>query len=186
MKTQKRRQSKKILFIIELSFPIVLSLVISYLLINAGFNYNLKNFDKVLDGSITFSSIVIGFLAALLGVLVSIRDADIVRKIFSVREKQLFRYYFYETISIGFLVVIISAALHIFREFNSIITFFLFSIWSFVSFFFIFSAIRIIHVLMLVLFKSNEKDNSTRPEGYMLSETERKNAREKLKKRNNY
>ncbi|EMI10380.1 hypothetical protein [Anoxybacillus gonensis] len=184
---KKGETSKTLLLTIEIFFPIVLSLGTSFLLIKLGFHYSVKNFDKVLDGSITFSSIVIGFLAALLGVLVSIRDAHIVKKIFSVREKKLFRHYFYEAILLGFLVVIISAALHIFRETRSTLSFCLFSFWNFITFFFLFSSVRIIHVLMLILFKSNEKGANQRPEGNSnkLSVEEREKAREALKKPKN-
>lgn len=62
-------------------YPPVISLIFVYLGFTLGFDYKVKNFDKILDSSIVFGSIVIGFLAALLGILVTIRDTDIVREI---------------------------------------------------------------------------------------------------------
>ncbi|WP_281885716.1 hypothetical protein [Paenibacillus sp. YYML68] len=158
-------------------YPLLLALLLLALAFKFGFNSKVKYFDKVLDGSITFSSIVVGFLGALLGILMSIRDSLIVKAIFATNEKKTLKLYFQETFIIGFAVVISSCVMHVIREDISLLTDWIFTIWLLVVAWFIPSTYRIVSILMSVFFSSN--NSSTRPQG---NKTNDITAREQLKK----
>ncbi|MDO8223950.1 hypothetical protein [Bacillus cabrialesii] len=74
----------KLIKVLSYIYPLIISGAVFI-----DFTYAVKNFDKVLDGAITFSSIVLGFLGALLGILISIKDSAIVSAIFESKEKNI-------------------------------------------------------------------------------------------------
>ncbi|OTW89022.1 hypothetical protein GVV68_16980 [Bacillus cereus] len=136
--------------------------VVTYIAHIIGFNHKVSNFDKVLDGSITFSSIVVGFLAALLGILISIRDTEIVKEIFRQNEIGTLKYYFNEALILGFITVILSGILHVVRGNTFLSVTIIFYVWSVGLFWFIASTYRIVHLLMNIFFKSHY--NTRRPQ----------------------
>ncbi|WP_010502848.1 hypothetical protein [Paenibacillus elgii] len=158
-------------------YPLLLALIILAVAYKFGFNSKVKYFDKVLDGSITFSSIVVGFLGALLGILISIRDSSIVKAIFETNEKKTLKLYFQETFIIGFAVVIFSCTMHVMRDESSVVTDWLFTAWILVAAWFIPSTYRIVSILMSVFFSSNISID--RPQG---NKTEDPQTREQMRK----
>ncbi|WP_260286746.1 hypothetical protein [Peribacillus aracenensis] len=164
-------------------YPLFISIIVVVISIRFDFSYTVENFDKVLDGTITFSSIVVGFLGALLGILVSIKDSAIVKSIFDSKEKHTLKRYFNETFIMGFLVVILSCAMHVLRVYPSITTKVIFYIWLGLTCWFIPSTHRIVNILMSVFFKTNSKDKNERPESNKVIEVnKRQSMKERLKK----
>lgn len=149
--------------ILSWTSTLLFGLIVTYIVHIIGFNHQVKNFDKVLDGSITFSSIVVGFLAALLGILISIRDTEIVKEIFRQNEIGTLKYYFNEALILGFLTVILSGVLHVIRENILLSVTIVFNVWSVVLFWFIASTYRIVHLLMNIFFKSHYSTNRPQP-----------------------
>ncbi|WP_316568854.1 hypothetical protein [Neobacillus sp. YIM B06451] len=144
-------------------YPYLISLLVTYSLFRYYIDYRMPNFDKVLDGSITFSSIVVGFLGALLAILLSIKDSAIVQLIFNTKEKLTLKRYFHETFLIGFLVVIFSSIMHVLRGYDEKYVVILFYVWSFTTVSFIPLTYRIVGILMAVFFKANSTDARVRP-----------------------
>ncbi|WP_322396071.1 hypothetical protein, partial [Clostridium perfringens] len=110
--------------------PLIFSICVFVSLNELDFDHNVSRFEKIVDGSITFTSIVVGFLSALLGVIISIRDAEITKRIFDVREKSLIVYYFLATILLGFLVIVCSGTLYVFIGQTTQASFFIMHLWS--------------------------------------------------------
>ncbi|MYL71737.1 hypothetical protein GLW00_12795 [Halobacillus litoralis] len=166
-------------------FPFILALTCCGLSYKYSISYNYKNFEKVLDGVITFGSIVVGFLGALLGILVSVRNSGIVKEIFESNNKTVLKIYFNETFIVGFLTIITSISLYILKEYDQVASKIVFYFWILFVIWFIPSTYRIINILMTVLFKSNVRDNSLRPEGNAVDNHEdREDMKERLKRNN--
>lgn len=156
----------------------IIALLTAAALFFMGINSDIHNFDKVLDGAINFSSIVLGFLGALLGILLSIKDSEIVKAIFRNNGKSLLKYYFNESFITGLLVVILSSIMHIVRKDKgdpTLLADIMFYVWVTIVVFFIFSTYRIVNILMNVFFKANDNNAQTRPEGNTITDEERRN-----------
>lgn len=164
---------KRVLMLLEITTPLLLSICMSVLLIRFGFDPGVKRFEKVLDGSITFSSILVGFLSALMGIMMSIRSSDVVKGMFEVRNKKLLVYYLSETIFLGFAVVISSGLMYTFIE--SCGYHLPFYSWIVVTFWFLPSSIRVVLMMLLILFKSDV--TLSRPQGNNMDPEERERAR---------
>lgn len=161
-------------------YPWLFSLIIVYFGYKINFHHSVSNFDKVLDGTIVFSSIVVGFLSALLGILISIRNSEIVREIFEEKEKGTLKYYFYEAITLGFLVVGTSIVMHVLRGTNITVADIVFYIWNVLIVAFVPSTYRIVSILMSIFFKAG--DTNKRPDGNDSSDLEKEERRKRLSK----
>lgn len=166
--------------IIDWFYPLGVSIALVFLLNYIGFDKTAHNFEKVLDSAVTFSSIVVGFLAALLGILVSIRNTEIVGEIFAQKEHTTLKRYFNETFIIGFSVIMLSNVMYIHINELSKAAEGLFIIWITVSLWFIISTYRIVSILMSVFFKANSSNQ--RPESNVAEE--RETIKGRLKKSN--
>ncbi|UTR05464.1 hypothetical protein MM326_15305 [Alkalihalobacillus sp. LMS6] len=145
-----------------------------------GLNNEINQFDKILDASITFTSIAIGFIAALLGILITIKDSEIVKRIFEEDEHKSLKSWFYEAFIIGVLLLISTCINYVFLNDVNIWSTLFFYMWLSAIVWFAYSLFRIINVLMDVFFKSN--DTEMRPESNRYSDEERQEAKKRLKK----
>lgn len=168
----------------HLIVPIIISGIFLTLFYYFGIDHQLKNFDKVLEGATNFSSIILGFLGALLGILLSIKDSEIVKTIFAEKGASWLKYYFSESFIVGLSVVIFSSVMQIFVEDKTIYAKILFYIWFFCVVYFICSTYRVVNILMTVFFKANDSNASVRPEGNRIEdEAEREAIRNRLSNR---
>lgn len=135
--------------------PWLVSCIISLAALLLNFSYELPRFEKVLDAVITFGSIIIGFLAALLGILITIKNSEIMKEIYNNNQDILLKAYFVEAISSGFIVIILSTIMHLLIGHKHIFVDVVFFIWMVCLSLFLFSSYRIISLLMKVLFKSS-------------------------------
>lgn len=140
-------------------FVYVLSLIVVVLGFIFEWTYKIEKFDKVLDSVITFSSIILGFLGALLGILITIKDSNIMKKIYKENHKKTIKFYFSEAIIFGFLVVIVSTILHLFVGSDKNYVQCVFFFWIFLTSQFFFSSYRVISTLMHIMFKSDMDDS---------------------------
>lgn len=128
-----------------------------------------------MDASITFTSIAIGFIAALLGILITIKDSEIVKRIFEEDEHKSLKSWFYEAFIIGVLLLISTCINYVFLNDVNIWSTLFFYMWLSAIVWFAYSLFRIINVLMDVFFKSN--DTEMRPESNRYSDEERQEAK---------
>lgn len=157
---------------------VVVVIIINHFLL--GLNNEINQFDKILDASITFTSIAIGFIAALLGILITIKDSEIVKRIFEEDEHKSLKSWFYEAFIIGVLLLISTCINYVFLNDVNIWSTLFFYMWLSAIVWFAYSLFRIINVLMDVFFKSN--DTEMRPESNRYSDEERQEAKKRLKK----
>lgn len=149
-------------FSFEVVYPQIFSLIITIILFFI-LDYDLlyKEYDNLLNGTITFASIVIGFLGALLGILLSIKDAEIVQEVFSDTKKEYLVMYFKHSLITGTIFIILSCILYYGEHMTDTLIIKSISLdqililsWFFIFTFFILSSYRIISIMMRIVFKS--------------------------------
>lgn len=103
--------------LIEMVYPYVLSVIIFVLFKFAKNNlYQSKNINDALDAVITVSSLIIGFLGAVLPVIMSMKnDSKFVKYVFERDKDKLFLKYIKQTLIVGVLVIIVSVTVY-FRD----------------------------------------------------------------------
>ncbi len=150
-------------FFISTCLAIVTGIVLNCL------NTSLGNLDKVIDGIITFSSIIIGFLGVLLAILLSIRNTEIITYIFAHTQKNVLLKYFRSAVISGLLLVIMSISMFFLKKFKGINLFNLFTLdkvlfllWIYLMSYFFLSSYRIIDIVMCIVFKDPQA-TSKRP-----------------------
>jgi hypothetical protein len=165
----------------EALYPFVFAVLGLLALIYFKVDYTMPKFEKVLDGAITFSSIVVGFLGALLGILISIKSSAIVNEIFRTNERNTLKRYFYEPFLLGIVVVVSSGVLHVLSQYDGIIPRLTFYLWSFSIIWFIPSTFRVVNTFMSVFFVSNSTPD--RPQSNVEKDPiKREELRERLRK----
>ncbi|CAM3489027.1 MULTISPECIES: hypothetical protein [Saccharibacillus] len=135
--------------------PWLVSISIVTLSLYLGFSYMLNKFEKVLDSFIPFSSIMVGFLATLLGILMTIRNTPIMKVIEKEKQLPVLKYYFIEPILCGFIVVIMSTILQLLLASKESWVQYFFATWLFFCCLFVISSFRVIRLLLEILFKSD-------------------------------
>lgn len=130
----------------------LIALLLAYLL---GFTHTIENFDKMLDAVLTFSSIILGFLAALLGILITIRDTSIIKSLFSNGYKGAIKRAFIEPLTSGLAVVLLTTTFYLYLNVNTFTINIIFYTWLFVLCFFVLTSYRLISILIRILFKSD-------------------------------
>jgi len=167
--------TKEYLFwISEKYFPCFLGGVafISVIIVTLKINISISSFEKILDTTITLSSIIVGFVGVLLGLLFSIRNTEIVDLLFKRKSKYVLKSYFRNNILSGILLVLVSLALY-FNEFigriNIVVKYIVYGVWGFLLVYTIASAYRITDIIMFILFCDEENENSE-PEPVIMDE----------------
>jgi hypothetical protein len=181
----------------ERLYPLILSGIIGSIILLNGLKPNLQGFEKVLDGIITFSSIVVGFLGALLAVILSLSNTEVVKYVYSYtrdrtiskNKKIVFLSYCRQAIYFGFLCVLLSISMYLIKD-KKVLTEFqelAFYSWVYISLIFIGCSVRIINLLMLILskaskeqIKSNESNNLKKDS---LTEQQKEELRKKVTKK---
>ncbi|MEC2197834.1 hypothetical protein V7174_13555 [Bacillus subtilis] len=168
----------------HLIIPVVICGLAVFILYKLGVDNKIKNLDKVLEGAVNFSAILLGFLGALLGILLSIKDSAIVKAIFNQQGASLLKYYFNESFASGLLVVVLSCVMQIFLGEETVCAKVLFYTWFFFIMLFVISTYRIVKLLMAVFFVANEDDASVRPDSNRINDEEREQLRQQLSNSN--
>lgn len=151
----------------EQVYPVIISVTLTITLCSLGFTPTINGFEKVLDGTITFVSIVIGFLAALLAIILSISKSKVMKHLYEYvdaeKGKNILFHFFQQSLIAGFLSVILSIWMYIIKNQNPL-QFYgkaVFFIWLVFALFFILAAYRIINLLMAALFKEAKPEKKT-------------------------
>jgi hypothetical protein len=136
----------------ERFYPAIFTLISTAILIFVlGANPNM-NVEKVVDASINLSSILIGLLGALLGILISIRDTSVVNFLFSSEnEKEKIFGFIKQAIFLGFLTIVTASFLYVNLKPVTQASYCFFNIWLLVTVGFLFYSYRILDILMYVL-----------------------------------
>ncbi|MCS8570681.1 hypothetical protein EFD96_03760 [Pediococcus pentosaceus] len=169
---------KRIITITSLLIPLIVGVIFVILKCTFKLSYNLLGFSSVLESIITFASIIIGFYTAMYGVLLTLKDSDIM---ISFRENKLMgilKFQLYDSLIASFMILILSILLQVLvkypGEFTSIAT----NVWTFVSGYFISTSFRAILLLLRIMFNSDDQSKNHHIEDEPSTEEER-NARYK-------
>lgn len=151
-------------------YPYILGLIAIFVSWFFALDPTIKGFDNVLDGLISFSSIVLGFLAALLAIILSISKSPVMNHLYNytssggnIDGKTLLFSYFRSALFTGFATVIISIYMFIIcnkeviTSFEQLVTY----MWIGFAITFISSSYRIVSILMFTLFKHEEQQTSS-------------------------
>ncbi|HFJ9494794.1 MULTISPECIES: hypothetical protein [Bacillus cereus group] len=155
----------------EKYYPTVISALLVIVFGCFRFTPKIDGFEKVLDGVISFSSIALGFLGALLAIILSISKSNVIQHLYSYMaqsggdgRKILFGY-FQRGLLTGFAVVILSIGMYVISKQTLNMYFIGISyLWLFLVFYFVLSSYRIVSVLMYTLFKHESENEPYRPE----------------------
>lgn len=161
----KQSKTEKIINIIMSSVSYIIGILVAWL--NYGMdiiNINLAGLDSVLESIVNYTSIIIGVLIALFGIIVTLTDKDIMVKLQKGRgDKTIFRYSV-ETLISNFILLILTIFLQsvVKMEPHPDFANFTVQIWFFMFVFSIVSSVRTIFYLLLISF--NQNDKTKRPE----------------------
>lgn len=108
-------------------------------------------FDTILGSAVTFSSIMIGFVGVLMGILFSIRNTELIDKFFNTVGRETLKHYFKQSIISGILLVICSMLMYLRDGFNSLLGIGIL-LWAFLLIFMFFSTYRIINIVTYMIF----------------------------------
>ena len=130
---------------------------------NGTVSSSLPGLDNVVESIINFTSIIIGILTALFGVVVTLSDKDVMKKLQQNRGDKTIYKYSVETLLSNFVVLILSIVLQSLLEFKPILlwTDCFLNFWISILMFALFSSIRTIYYLLLISF--NQDNKSERP-----------------------
>lgn len=154
-------------------FPILFSMSIFYLNIKyVVISSSLPGLEKVLESVINFTSIIIGILLALFGVVVTLSDKDVMKKLQQNRgDKTIFKYSI-ETMITNFIVLVLSIISQSLLDFSPKLPWIdiYFYFWLFFVLYSLTSSIRTIYYLLLISF--NQDDHSLRPSSSLKMESD--------------
>lgn len=155
--------------IFNLSYPLVVAILSIFFKLRINIDFRIMGFEKVLESMITFSSIIIGFYTAMYGVLITLKDSDVMKTFRSKRLTGILRYQLYDSLIISFLVLVLSVALQVLINYPSNLTGSLTNIWFFIIGYFVATSFRAISLLLNIMFH-NEKAIDPKQEIYESNE----------------
>lgn len=166
------------------ALPLIVAIII--FLLNDQFllvTKELPGVENIIESIINYTSIIIGVLIALFGIVVALTDKDIMKKLQkNNKDNTIFRYCV-ETLMSNFFLLAISIILQSIVQFRNQIPYtqLLLNIWVSVVFFATVSSIRTIYYLLLISF--NQNDHSVRPKSnYTINDDERNKFMQKKSK----
>lgn len=148
----------------ERAYPYILaSIVTKFLIVNKIYLYNSKDFSEVLNGLVTLDSIIIGFLGAIMPVILSMKnESKFVRYVFEKDQKNLFMKYLKVTIFWGLFDAVLSLIMHtrdlMVKPEN------MYFLWMFVTVVFISATYRSMSYMVVLLFAKDEHGSDAKDE----------------------
>lgn len=99
----------------ERVYPHIGALLITTVLVKLSFNpLNSCGIDSLIEGIVTLDSIIIGFMGAIIPVILSMKnESKLVQYVFEKDEQGLFKKYISETVGYGFFDVSVSLAIYL-------------------------------------------------------------------------
>lgn len=141
---------------VEKNGPICIAILFTIIAVYVRCKFSLgAGFGKILDATVVFASIMVGFVGVLMGVLFSIRDADLIKLFFQSRGIKMLKRYFRENIISSIALVVLSIVLYL-KNYLGCFDWIVYTGWSYLLAFTLFSAVRIIHIIFHIVFAEND------------------------------
>ena len=151
--------------IYEKLYPYICSLLVVFLSIKYKTSlYKSKNINSALDALITASSLIIGFLGAVLPIILSMKnDLKLVRHVFRKDTDKLFLKYIKQTLITGILVIILSVSVYFRDQFSGTwYEKYCVSILAYIFSCFLLCAFRCFNNMLDIIFLDNEQQQKKR------------------------
>lgn len=159
--------------------PLILCGFVVYLNLNYNVvTYTLPGIENIIDSIINYTSIIIGVLTALFGIVITLTDKAIMIKLQKSNDDKTIFKYGIETLISSFFLLIYSIVMQSLIRFEIPVNFIqqIISLWLGAIVFSLSSSIRTIYFLLMISFQNN--DNSKRPQTtYTISDLEREELR---------
>ena len=147
----------------ERLYPYIVGGAVSILCFKFDFDIRTNNnFEDLLSGLVTLGSIIIGFLGAILPIVLSMRnESAFVKYVFENDKEKLFSKYLKATMSLGIIEVLMSLLMYVRDSFPKKIGEFVYYWWIFVTISFIVATYRSMTCMVSLMFaeKDQEIDN---------------------------
>lgn len=150
---------EKFKYLVERIYPYVFGVLIAYYMFKRKMNFiNDKNMDMALDGVNTTAALIIGFLGAMLPVILGMKnESKFVKYVFEKDSKKLFLKYIKSTLMSGLLLVAITVILYFRNSFIESYGKNIFFVWVFLLVCFLLCTYRSLsNMLNLVFAKDSE------------------------------
>ncbi|MBO5238717.1 MAG: hypothetical protein J6B50_08090 [Lachnospiraceae bacterium] len=172
-------------YYVERIYPYVIALVAVCFLIKFKINYvSSENMNDAIDGVITITSLIIGFIGAVLPIVMSMKnDSKFVQYVFEKDENKLFLKYIKVTLFHGIVLILISIVMYFKDEYiDTIIYGKIFYVWILFLILFLISTYRCTCNMLNLIFTDGNKIIKN-VNNIDLAETDReKKFRERLEK----
>ena len=152
-------------YLIERVYPYFIATLVSYVMYINKMNYiNDGSMDSALDGVNTTAALIIGFLGAMLPVILGMKnESKIVKYVFEKDSKKLFLKYIKSTIMSGLILVATTVIMYFRNSFLTKCGGNIFYVWIFLLVCFLFCTYRSLsNMLNLVFAKDSELNNNLR------------------------
>lgn len=149
-----KMKKEKFFYFLERGGPELIGIVGGIIILIIMTEYGLgSNFEKILDSAIVFSSIIVGFMGALLGILYSMSDTRLLQRLFEYREcRGLLKSYFARCITSGIVLVAITIALYLKSYFFLTALVGAILIWGFLLTYTFACTYRIMNIMLHIIF----------------------------------
>ncbi|MCM3404244.1 hypothetical protein [Cytobacillus oceanisediminis] len=139
---------------LESAYPYVFSIIALVIIIFMKWNISdVKNFSSILGSAVTISAIVIAFLATMLSILITLTNAEVMKRINAGDGEGLLISYVNTAIIAGFILAVYSMILYIFIDLSGLASNILLAIFTGLITFFILASYRIINLVSGILGK---------------------------------
>ena len=147
-------------YIWERTYPHVIALIMMLILIILGFHPTKSSkINELVDGIVTLDSIIIGFIGAIIPVILSMKnESKLVKYVFEKDEEGLFKKYISETIAYGLTDVCVALSVYVKDVISSkYVLIFLEWLFIYVVILFILSTYRSMTCMLKLIFTDDRK-----------------------------
>ncbi|AVK60545.1 hypothetical protein C5Z25_01615 [Lactobacillus sp. CBA3605] len=150
-------RSHKLGTLLNLIYPLLFSAFFISIKFLLDLNYTIHGFDKILESTITFSSIIIGFYTAMYGVLITLKDSDIMRAFRKNQLTGILKFQLYDSLTVSFCVLITSVVMQSLIYYPGVLAGSVTNIWTLLVGYFVATSFRAITLLLNIMFNSDDE-----------------------------
>lgn len=168
----------------ERSYPYIVSIIITGLFICKKIDIiHNEDMNSALDGVNTFAALIIGFLGAMLPVVLAMKnESKFVKYVFEKDEKKLFLKYIKTTIQIGLILVCVTISLYFRKSFLDTTVSKIIYVWIFFLALFVLCTYRCLsNMLNLIFSRDSDLNDNMRKGNSTIKTEEEKELEEKYK-----
>ncbi|MCX2735672.1 hypothetical protein CHR37_07410 [Bacillus velezensis] len=151
----------------ELTYPYIFAFIFGVIVFLKDWSISeVKNFDAILNSSVTVSSIVIAFLGTMISILISLTNAEIMQRIFEHKGDSDLTSYVKTSIIFGLILAVYSMFLYVMIDSTGLFSKLLLVLFVMLLTIFILSSYRVIQVVSKILsavLEESKRNTKTQP-----------------------